>query len=708
MGPLASLDAASPSLLVGLRKTKKYSPPAKMRATKRAAGARMPICRGTSDSGVTEAPFVRPDSEVCGALPALPMASPTAVLCVPVMLDFDFPGTTKPPFEPSVVCAWLAVGAPIASAAPNMKASVQLRIIVPDSLARSGPSRPIRANFEVLAGVLLAPSRPMPSSLLRSADNLLASLSDPFCALDGDWRFTFVNPPAAAFFGKAGEELLGRDVWSEFPALRDSLFEREMRRVALDPNGARSRFVAPWPASERWLDITIARVPAASDGEGAGVSLFFRDASRDREQLELARLQTAARQHEERLRQIAGATGVALWVWEPGRDIIHYQHALDTFYGFPIASLGELTPYIHPDDLGGLQGGLAGALESGRTTQLDFRVGAQPGTAPWRWIQAIVSRTHTDDGEPLFLGVNSDVSERYEAQEQLAASATRLENVARETGVGLWQWNPRTDELSNRSIWKPSRACRRSQWTPCAPPFTRMIWRDCFRLPGARSKRDTATKSNTASRVFPAPIRALPTSGSGFAAKAGTTVSVEGDMVFAGFVFDISARRENELAVELSRDRLESVVREANIALWQWDAGADRVVEHVNLDEMFEVPGQSVNFTSTLEHTHPDDRNLLRDTVLNAVRERTPYEVEFRLLRRGTGGDPRAASHWKWVLIVAKPRAQGQSLLSGFAFDISGAQRSRRPPPCERGAIYRAHRRQHHDGVAHDADQPVH
>jgi len=157
------------------------------------------------------------------------------------------------------------------------------------------------------------------------------------------------------------------------------------------------------------------------------------------------------------------------------------------------------------------------------------------------------------------------------------------------------------------------------------------------------------------------------------AAKAAVSPRAGGDTIFSGFVFDISARRDQEIALQQSRERLESVARETGIALWLWDPQSDRNLEHVNLDEMFELPGAEIDLQATLAQAHPADCAALVTVLENAVRNRTSYEVEFRLRRRAGGGDPLVVSDWKWVLITGKPRfdAGGLLLMSGFAFDIS-------------------------------------
>jgi PAS domain-containing protein len=47
---------------------------------------------------------------------------------------------------------------------------------------------------------------------------------DGFMLFDTQWRYTFINAQADPFTGKPSEELLGKNVWEEFPALVNSSF----------------------------------------------------------------------------------------------------------------------------------------------------------------------------------------------------------------------------------------------------------------------------------------------------------------------------------------------------------------------------------------------------------------------------------------------------------------------------------------------------
>ena len=65
---------------------------------------------------------------------------------------------------------------------------------------------------------------------------ILESISDPFVVQDAEWRFRYINAAAAnEFASTAGanlDELIGKVLWEEFPEIKGSRFETEMRRAA--------------------------------------------------------------------------------------------------------------------------------------------------------------------------------------------------------------------------------------------------------------------------------------------------------------------------------------------------------------------------------------------------------------------------------------------------------------------------------------------
>ncbi len=46
---------------------------------------------------------------------------------------------------------------------------------------------------------------------------ILEGIGDALYALDRDWRFTYINAAAEAYYGRPRQEMLGRIIWDAFP-----------------------------------------------------------------------------------------------------------------------------------------------------------------------------------------------------------------------------------------------------------------------------------------------------------------------------------------------------------------------------------------------------------------------------------------------------------------------------------------------------------
>ncbi len=125
---------------------------------------------------------------------------------------------------------------------------------------------------------------------------VLESISDAFYALNEKNEFTYLNQTALSIFNKKDENLLGKNLFAEFPELKNTVFNEYLQDVK-QVNEARS-FEFYYQKSGKWYDENI--YPTKE-----GFSVFFKDIT-DRKLIN-KELQSAYEKNQEILESISDA-----------------------------------------------------------------------------------------------------------------------------------------------------------------------------------------------------------------------------------------------------------------------------------------------------------------------------------------------------------------------------------------------------------------
>jgi PAS domain S-box-containing protein len=115
---------------------------------------------------------------------------------------------------------------------------------------------------------------------LRATNQELAeifeSITDGFCAIDGQWRFTYINQRAERILERNQSELLGRNVWEVYPHLVNSALYHRCDRTARARIS--TQFEHECTSLNRWFQVNL--YPARD-----GIAAYFQDITR-RKQIE--------------------------------------------------------------------------------------------------------------------------------------------------------------------------------------------------------------------------------------------------------------------------------------------------------------------------------------------------------------------------------------------------------------------------------------
>jgi len=114
-----------------------------------------------------------------------------------------------------------------------------------------------------------------------------------------------------------------------------------------------------------------------------------------------------------------------------------------------------------------------------------------------------------------------------------------------------------------------------------------------------------------------------------------TPIEVGGETAILGTAFDITDRKQAEIARAQSEERLGMAQRAAGVATWDWNLLTDELVISEKAAEALGLPASEIPRTTDAffqRFIHPDDRSRVLAAVRRAIREDEDYAVERRSL----------------------------------------------------------------------------
>lgn len=246
-----------------------------------------------------------------------------------------------------------------------------------------------------------------------------------------DYRFLEVNE---AFVAQTGlVDPVGKTMRTLQPDIEDK-WVATYGRIAM--SGEAERFESESPAMNRWFDVF-----AFPIGEAAPhtLGILFEDIGK-RKAMELA-----LRHSENRLHSLIEATSDLIFRMNPEGTV------MDQLGGKSL--LGEATgpgdwieEFVTPSDQAMVRDAVAAAIAAHQPIELEHRYIRPEGSVGWLYSRAVPvfdeTRTITE-----WFGMATDITNRRQAERELANGAQML-RVASEIGkVGIWDWNVETDEV---------------------------------------------------------------------------------------------------------------------------------------------------------------------------------------------------------------------------------------------------------------------
>jgi PAS domain S-box-containing protein len=438
-------------------------------------------------------------------------------------------------------------------------------------------------------------------------EEILGRVTDAFYALDDEFRFTHVNERAEALLGASETELLGEQLWDEFPEAADFDDIWDAFHDAMETQEPQS-FERYYDPLDFWVEATV--YPSET-----GLSVYFRDVTErheKREQLE---------QSEQRYRALAenfpdGAVALfdeTLEYTAVGGELVdEIGVAMDERVGqsvdeiYPAEIAAQIEPYF--------RSALAGTQSS---FELDYRD---------RHIQAKTLPVRDADGDvEAGMLVAQDVTERVENRRKLEESEQRYRSLVENLpngGVGVFDehleytlvdgtmWDDidvDAADIEGRTIWE---ALPEGTVDDVEPVFRGAL--------AGETESVVTTLDGRIYRVWATPVR-----------------DADGEITGGqSIALDVTEQQEREQRLERTLDLLEKTERIADVGGWEIDPETEDVFWS---DHLFELLGVDYDEEPPLDEAldvyHEEDRHIVEEGVQAAMASGVPFDVEVRFRR---------------------------------------------------------------------------
>ncbi len=491
-----------------------------------------------------------------------------------------------------------------------------------------------------------------------SISEILESIGDVFYALDKDFRYTYLNRKAEEAWDLTREEVLGRTLWEVFPQVTGS--ESAGMHLQVMKNREAVYYETISPGLQRWISVGI--FPSSS----GGLSVFFHDIH-DRKEAE-----QALRISETRARTLADAIPHIIWTNTADGTANYFNQRWYEYTGLTYEQSTGVgwEAVVHPDDAPASKDRWKKALKKGVIFDTEYRLRRHDGMYRW-FIGRNVPLYNEAGGIISWFGSATDIEDLKQAQELLTRSEERL-RVTTESAIDYAIVSMDTERLVQG--WsRGSELIFGYTEHEMTGQAADIIFTPEDRAAGAPQKEmETARDEGMA----PDERWHIRRDGTRFY-MSGVMRPIYNKGIISGYVKvarDMTKHKEAEEALRISEERYRAALQSAEMAAWDWDVAADRMVWN---DQHYFILGlkpdsgdkDTAYFTSFV---HPEDIGLVTAELQQAVAKTGIYGAEYRIIREDN-------KEVRWMSgygrAVSRDEAGRATRMVGVMYDITARKR---------------------------------
>jgi PAS domain S-box-containing protein len=457
----------------------------------------------------------------------------------------------------------------------------------------------------------------------RELSHVFERITDAFIALDNNWNYTYLNEKAAEMHGKLPGELIGKNIWEEFPDVVDEPFY-EALNLARETQQAQ-RLQLYYSTADKWFEDLI--YPSED-----GLSVYYHDIT------EKKKSEITLQKVYEKLSYHINNTPMAVIEFDSNMEILQWSKRAEEIFGWSAAeAIGknvDQLQIVFEDDIEIV----AKSIEDLRAKQANNIVYNRNRTKAGNilfceWYNSVL---RDEEGRTVgIMSIAQDVSARKRIEFELQEAESKFRNLVEQSMVGVYiiqdnqlaYVNPTFahifgyDEREMNEDFSPAKLVHPDD-RPTVLENINLRMEGTYESMNYELKGVHKNGQQISVEVF------------------GSFTTYRGRPAIIGTLIDITERKKSienleasEQALKISNERFLLVAKATNDAVWDWDMVSDKIWGNETFCKIFEInSSEEFTFEKFISRIHPDDRAKLLENFHRSIKnEVSQVTEEFRL-----------------------------------------------------------------------------
>ncbi|SHJ56807.1 PAS domain S-box-containing protein [Maribacter aquivivus] len=446
---------------------------------------------------------------------------------------------------------------------------------------------------------------------------LTERISDAYVAFDNDWRFIDINAKAAEILNIDTNEILGENVWDEFPAFKNSeayaIFQAAMGKQEY------THFEQYHENRDMWIENHLYPSPN-------GLSIYFRDITSDKKAHQEKQKLISIIENSPGFIGLATLTGEPLFMNDAGKKMVNIPRGVNlkntTIFDYFEDDYRDVIKNTH----------LPTIMEKGHWTgEVPLKNFKTKTSIPLEFSGFLIKDKATD--KPIAIGaIGFDLTESNKTKQEILTLKNQMDSAIRIGKIGYWDFDIDTQTF----------ICSPLMYTiyDLEPDAVLTIaYLETIIHPDDLELHRQNVKAIIIDKIAHAfTYRIIAKDGAIKYLMVDIEVIRDPDnmaVAFKGTVIDITKEKKTDFEIIDLKNKMDIAMRIGKIGYWDYDFSTEKLYWSPRLYTIYDVDiNKEITLAFVENLMHPDDVEKHRELLKSVTPDVDTYSLSYRIIKK--------------------------------------------------------------------------